>query len=60
MVEEESTRRKVYRINVGPLFKSVLDKQRKNVRDVTFDVCDSSEWEASEMIAKKIIQNKLV
>ena len=60
MAEEEETRRKVYKINVGPIFKKVLDKQRKNIMDVTMGVCDSSEWEASEMIGKKIIENNLV
>jgi len=60
MVEEKSKRRKVYRINVGPLFKDVIEKQRKNIMDVTLGVCDSSEWEASEMLAKKIKENRLV
>ncbi len=58
MVEKE--KRKVFRINVSPLFKKVIEQQRKNIMDVTMGVCDSSEWEASEMIAKKIIENKLV
>ena len=58
MVDKE--KRQVFRINVSPLFKQVIEKQRKNIMDVTMGVCDSSEWEASEMIAKKIIENKLV
>ena len=59
MVEEE-TRRKVYKINIGPIFKSVIEKQKSNVKDVTLGVCPSSDWEASEMIGKKIIENNLV
>ena len=57
---EEKEKRQVFRINVSPLFKKVIEKQRKNIMDITMGVCDSSEWEASEMLAKKIIENKLV
>lgn len=61
MVEEKETnRREVFKINVGPLFKQILNKQKSNVKEVTYGVCPSSDWEASEMIAKKVIENNLV
>ncbi len=53
-------RRIVHKVNVGPLFKEVLELQRKNIENETYGVCDSSDWEASEIIAKKITENKLV
>jgi len=56
MVEEKNE----YYVRIGPLLKGVLDKQKQNVKRETYDVCKSSEWEAGEILAKKIIENKLV
>ncbi len=49
-----------YYVRIGPLLKNMLDKQKQNVKKETYDVCKSSEWEAGEILAKKIIENKLV
>ena len=56
MVEEKND----YIVRIGPLLKGVLDKQKENVKKETYNVCKSSEWEAGEIIAKKVIENKLV
>ncbi len=47
-------------VRIGPILKDVLDRQKENVKKETYDVCKSSEWEAGEIIAKKIIENKLI
>ena len=60
MEEEIKKRREVFKPNVGPLFRKVLDLQKKNILKETYDVCDSSDWEASEIIAKKVMDNDLV
>ncbi len=57
MVEKE---KKEYYVRIGPLLKDVLDKQKQNVKRETYDVCKSSEWEAGEILAKKIVENNLV
>ncbi len=57
MVEEK---KKEHYIRIGPLLKDVLDKQKANVKKETYDVCKSSEWEAGEILAKKIMENNLV
>lgn len=49
-----------YTVRIGPLLKKVLNKQKENVKRETYDVCKSSEWEAGEIIAKKVVENKLV
>ncbi len=49
-----------YIVRIGPLLKKVLNKQKENVMKETYDVCKSSEWEAGEIVAKKVIENKLV
>lgn len=58
MEEEISTvKREVYVIKVGPLLKKILDKQLSSIREATYGVCNSSYWEAGEIIAKKISNN---
>ncbi len=55
MVEKES-----YVVKIGPLLKNVLNKQKSNVKKETYDVCNTSDYESGEIIAKKIIENNLV
>ena len=55
MVEKEN-----YVVKIGPLLKNMLDKQKENVKRETYDVCNTSDYEAGEIIAKKIIENKLI
>ncbi len=57
---EEKTKPIDFIVRIGPLLKEVLDKQKQNIKKETYDVCKSSEWEAGEIVAKKIIENKLV
>ena len=49
-----------YSIKIGIKLRKVLDKQKENVRKVTLDCVKVSDYEAGELIAKKIIENKLV
>ena len=51
---EPKSKREVYNVKIGPLLKKVLDEQLDSIREATYDVCDSSYWEAGEIIAKKI------
>lgn len=53
-------KRENFVVKVGPLFRKVLDKQRDNIRKETYEVCDSSDWEAGEILAKKLINNNLI
>ncbi len=40
--------------------KKVVEKQKQNVREVTKDVCNPSNWEVMEILATKILDNDLV
>ena len=60
MVNKKEEQREQHRISVGPIMKKVLDIQRKNVMEVTREVCDTSYWEAGEIIAKKVLEKNLV
>jgi len=50
----EEEKKQEFTIRIGPLLKEILDEQMQSIRNATYDVCDSSYWEAGEIIAKKI------
>lgn len=54
MEEKKKTRREEFTIRIGPLLIEVLKKQLEQIKKATYDVCDTSYWEAGEIIAKKI------
>jgi len=53
-MEEENNKREKHVVKIGPLLKKALDKQLDSIKEATYGVCDSSYWEAGEIIAKKI------
>lgn len=52
MVEKES-----YPIRIGPLLKEVLDIQKGKIKDATYGVVEASDYNAGEILAKKIKAN---
>ena len=49
MVEKED-----YVVRIGPLLKELLDLQKTKVKDATYNVVEASDYNAGEIIAKKI------
>ena len=47
-------KREEFVIRIGPLLKEIIDKQKAKIMDVTYDCVPSSDYEAGEIIAKKI------
>lgn len=56
MVEEKKEKREEYVVRIGPLLKQIIDSQKKNIKEVSYDCVESSDYTAGEIIAKKIIQ----
>ena len=52
--------KKEFTITIGILLKEVLEKQKDNIKKLTYGCVKSSDYEAGEIIAKKIIEKKLV
>ena len=57
---EEDKKRKEFVVKIGPLLKDLFEKQKVKIKDVTYDCVNPSDYEAGEVIAKKIISNRLI
>ncbi len=60
MTEQKEGRREQWDIKIGPLMKKVLIKQREKIKEATYGIEKSSDYTASEIIAKKILDNDLI
>ncbi|KKN03014.1 hypothetical protein LCGC14_1111900 [marine sediment metagenome] len=60
MVNKKEKTRENYQVSIGPTMKKVVEKQKQNVREVTKNVCNPSNWEVMEILANKILDNDLV
>lgn len=61
MVEEkENNKREEFITKFGPLLKKVLEKQKVIIKEATWDCVKASDYTAGEIIAKKIIESKLL
>lgn len=53
--KQKDKKREEYKVRIGPLLKEVLDKQMQSIKEVTYDVCKTSYYEAGEIVAKKVL-----
>lgn len=47
-------KREQYSITIGPLLKNLLNRQKEIIKQATYDCIESSDYEAGEIIAKKM------
>lgn len=59
-MEKSKAKREEYVVRIGALLRGVLNKQKDKVKEVTYGCVPSSDYEAGEILAKKVIANKLV
>ena len=43
-----------FTIRIGPLLKDLIDKQKELINEHTYGCVNGSDWEAGEIIAKKM------
>lgn len=58
--KDTEKKEKYFRTYLGELMKKVLDKQREKVIDACHGHADPSYKEVGEIIAQKVIDNRLV
>lgn len=46
--------KKEFTVRIGPLLKAILEKQKHKIRDATYDCVAPSDYEAGEIVAKKV------
>ncbi len=49
MVEKEE-----FTLRIGPLLREVIDIQKRKIKEATYDVVDASDYNAGEIVAKKV------
>jgi len=47
-------------IRIGPLMKQIFEKQKEKVKKETYDCIEASDYDVSEILAKKILKNNLI
>ena len=47
-------KRKEFLVKIGPKLREVLDDQKRKIEDVTYNCVKPSDYEAGEIVAKKI------
>ena len=55
MDEEKKEKIKEYTIRIGEKLRKVLDQQKKQVEEATYDCVKPSDLEVGEIIAKKVL-----
>jgi len=63
IMEEEKKQIKktnVFYIRIGPKLKQLIEKQIDIIKEVTWNEVKASNFEAGEIIARKIIDNNLI
>ncbi len=58
--EERKKSREEFVVKIGPGLREVLDVQKENIKEVTYDCVKASDYSAGEIIAKKIVDNELL
>lgn len=52
---EEKQKTKEYTVRIGEKLRAVLDKQKKQIKEATYNCVEPSDLQAGEIIAKKIL-----
>ncbi len=60
MEEKNNIEKEEFTVRIGKKLKEVLEKQKEAIKKVTWECVQASDYEAGEIIAKKIIEKKLI
>lgn len=54
--KEEKEKRENFVVKIGPKLRLILNKQREQIKEATYNCVSPSDWEAGEIIAKKFLK----
>ncbi len=54
MEEQNKNTKEEFTVRIGPLLKELLEKQKELINEHTYGCVNGSDYEAGEIIAKKI------
>ena len=60
MQKSEEDKREGFNTRIGPLLKEIFEIQKKIIKETTWDCVKASDYEAGEIVAKKIKESKLL
>lgn len=60
MEKKENNKREGFATRIGPLLKEIFEKQKDIIKKTTWECITASDYEVGEIIAKKIIESKLL
>jgi len=52
----ESKEKSSFVIRIGKKMREVLDLQKKQIEEATYDIIEASDYEAGEILAKKFLK----
>ncbi len=57
MEKENKIKREEFIVKIGPLLRETLDRQKELINEHTYGCVKGSDFEAGEIIAKKVKKN---
>ena len=56
----DEPKKKAFTVRIGPLMRQCLDKQKSSIKSMAYNVLETSDFMAGEVLARKILDNQLV
>jgi len=60
MEEENGNKKEGHNTRIGPLLKSLFEKQKKIINKTTWECINPSDYEVGEIIAKKMLERNIL
>ena len=59
-MNKKQEKRKQFSVTIGEGLKDALNAQKEKITELTYGKCYTSDYEAGEILAKKLFENGLI